>query len=234
MQIFYIAFDHASHDGSIYELILYMYINAIREMDKKRRISEKLALEVINELRKLCVGRYRENVDFVCEVVELLDRLASEDEHLYFVSHYGLNKEIYSCIADIGIDGIEKNQSLVIKRVSNLIGWRLYGAIKANEVDLAKQLLTRVFDLFELCKLNLPDDRQTIVFVGTLFVIIGAYCKENRKIQYLNKIVDFLKKCNSYDYISVSKMLRQRSGDNWDIIGKDPNTAMNEFIKLLK
>ena len=234
MSVFYLAFNQASHDDSIYELILYMYINTIREMDKNRTISEKLSLEVISELRYLCVGRYRENVDFVCEVVELLDRLASKDENLYFVSYYRMSKKIYSCISDVGVDGIEKNQPLVIKRVSNLIGWRLYEAIKNNEADLAKQLLGTAFTLFELCRLNLPNDQQTIVFVGTLFVIIGAYCKVNKKMLYLNNIVEFLKKQGRVDYIDISRRLRQNSGDDWDILGSDPNGAMNEFMKLLK
>ena len=123
---------------------------------------------------------------------------------------------------------------MVIKRVSNLIGWRLYEAIKNNEADLAKQLLGTAFTLFELCRLNLPNDQQTIVFVGTLFVIIGAYCKVNKKMLYLNNIVEFLKKQGRVDYIDISRRLRQNSGDDWDILGSDPNGAMNEFMKLLK
>ena len=75
---------------------------------------------------------------------------------------------------DIAKDSIEKNQDLVIKRVSNIIGWKIKELIKDGASKHAEMLLDYAIKMYNLCRANKIND-QTIVFVGTLFIILFLY-----------------------------------------------------------
>lgn len=99
----------------------------------------------------------------------------------------------------------------------------------AGNSSQAELLLDLSYSLFKLCFVNNIDD-QTKAFVGTLFIIIGAYCKANGKIPFEHKIIEKLKHVKCKKYLEASKQLREVNSSTWDIIGKDPEAAMNGFI----
>ena len=235
MRIFFQLFYQASLNDNQRQvsIILRIFKNTIAEMDSKRKVSNDLGEWIINTLGSLCIDRYRENVDFVCQIVEYLQGLASTKEsNFYFVNNNNNVDKIYKTVFDIGIDAVEKNQPLVIKRVSNVIGWALHKAISEGRQSLTQQLLKDAFTLYKLCLEN-QIDFQTIVFVGTLFVIIGAYCKLHRKLQLQRNIVAQLKKLNCLEYLDVSKQLRVANAGWNDILGNNPKQAMYDFFAEL-
>ena len=141
-----------------------------------------------------------------------------------------MKPKVYQAIFYIGVDAVEKNQVLVIQRVSNVIGWLLYYSIKDFNGTNSNLLIDYAIQLYSLCFAN-NIETQTIVFVGTLFVIICSYCKFARKFNYYSNIVNRLKLIkDSAKYIVISAQLRESMSDDWDILGKDPKKAMREFI----
>ena len=215
-------------------ILLKSFRETLSEMDAKRNVSHDLGEWIIDNLGFLCTNRYRENVDFVCQIVEYLDEVAStEKSNFYFVNNNkDLEGKIYKNVFNIGVDAIEKNQPLVIKRVSDIIGWTLLETICNGRNKLRLQLLPDALVLINLCIAN-EIDKQTIVFVGTLFVIIGAYCNFKRKSNIEDEIVRGLQKIDCIQYIEVSKQLRAVTG-RWEILGDNPLKEMNEFLKKLK
>ena len=240
LDVFFDSLHQASlkNDSQMQNLILDYLRSAIIKMDEVRNISKDLAAYIVHELEKICTGRFRDDVNFVCSIIEFLNQLASSDTHLYFVdSNNEVKESIFKSIYFVGVDAVEKDQGLVIKRVSNLIGWKIHESIEDGRSTFANLLIDYALDLYRLCYVNTIDDK-TKVFVGTLFVIIGAYCSTKTTCYaYRARIINGLKKNEKYrekykENILASKSLRESGWEVWDnILGKDPKKAMNDFIK---
>ena len=233
LNVFFKAFYIASlSDNQQANSIIFRYLKtSIRDMDNDRKISKDLGLTIIDNIVGSCQSRFRENIDIVCEMVEFLDDLLSIENNFYFINKNNeVRMKVFQAIFSIGIDAIEKNLPLVIQRVSNIIGWLIYHSIEDAKSDNAEALINYAIQLYSLCFEN-DIERHTIVFVGTLFVIIGAYCKYKSKFKYYNVILSKLKKVSKCkDYICVSKQLRVNTSDGWEILGDDPKKLMNDFI----
>lgn len=221
-----------SNNKAMQEVVLEYYKKAIQEMDKGKLVSHDLGLKIIESLRFLCESRYRQNEDFVCKIVEFINDLIDSENNYYFVNNSKeVRDAIFRTIYDIGIDAIEKNQELVIKRVSNILGWRIKEMLEKSNSDMVEKLIQYAASLFDLCKEN-RINYQTIVFVGTLFIIIGAFTTTDRKyFQYRNRIVQALRKdANNIGFLEVSRKLRETEIQTWrDVLGGDPKGAINRF-----
>ena len=224
-------FSSLSENQQSYSLTLRNLKYAIKIMDNNRSISKDLGYTIIGHVVTLCSSRFRKNIDVVCEMVEFLNQLLSAENNFYFINKYpDMKPKVYQAIFYIGVDAVEKNQVLVIQRVSNVIGWLLYYSIKDFNGTNSNLLIDYAIQLYSLCFAN-NIETQTIVFVGTLFVIICSYCKFARKFNYYSNIVNRLKLIkDSAKYIVISAQLRESMSDDWDILGKDPKKAMREFI----
>lgn len=214
------------------EIVIRYYRKAIFKMDDQRIISKGLGVNLIDNLRSLCEYRYRENVDFTCEIVELLNDLLDSQSNLYFINNNKDTREkVHDSLFNIAIDSIEKNQDLVIKRVSNIIGWRIKGEIECGRAECANKLLEDAIKMYNLCRANKISD-QTIVFIGTLFIIIGAYAgTEPKYYGYRNRIITSLRSDpKNKEYLEVSKQLRQCETLGWThLLGSNPNGEINKF-----
>lgn len=235
-QVYFKAFYQASLNANQRHvaILLKSFRETLSEMDAKRNVSHDLGDWIVDNLGFLCTDRYRENVDFVCQIVEYLDEVASTGKsNFYFVNNNkDLEGKIYKTVFKIGVDAIEKNQPLVIKRVSHIIGWTLLKAIRDGQNKLRQQLLPDALLLINLCIAN-EIDKQTIVFVGTLFVIIGAYYNVNKKPTIVKELIRELQKINCLQHIEVSKQLRAATG-GWEILGDNPQEAMDGFLNKLR
>lgn len=220
----------SAHHNNLKDISLRFYKKTLQAMDDKKNISKDLAIRLIHDLSYLCEFRYRENVDFNCEIIEFLDSLLG-DEHIYrFVDQIEVKTAIYSTLYNICIDAIEKNQDLVIKRISNFIGWRIKEAIEKGHTDIANELIDYAVNIFNLAKAN-KISQQTIVFVGTLFIIIGAYSNTKPKyISYRKRIINSLKKTEDKDYLLISKQLRCAETSVWkSLLGDNPKLNIDAF-----
>lgn len=222
----------SSNNLIMQEMVMRYYEYAIFEMDKLKIISKDLGAKIIDYLRVLCESRYRENLDFTCRIIELLDNFLNKDNNLHFINtHRDLRDRVFVSLFNIAIDSIEKNQDLVIKRVSNIIGWKIKEMIEGGNNDAAEVLIDYAIQIFNLCKAN-RINHQTIVFIGTLFIIIGAYTSTNAKLyKYRYKIIKELKfDSKNKEYLEVSKQLRQCETLGWkDLLGENPRIAINKF-----
>ena len=222
----------SANNTLLQEIVIRCYSSAIFEMDKLKNISKDLGIQIIDNLKSLCECRYRENVDFTCEIVELLDDLLDTQNNVYFINNNkDIREKVYDSLFYIAIDSIEKNQDLVIKRVSNIIGWRIKGVIENGNTEYADKLIDYAIQMYNLCRANKIND-QTIVFIGTLFIIIGAYAGTQTKYyRYRTKIIKALKPDpKNREYLEVSKQLRQYEILGWKcLLGADPIGEINKF-----
>lgn len=103
--------------------------------------------------------------------------------------------------------------------------------LEKSNSDMVEKLIQYAASLFDLCKEN-RINYQTIVFVGTLFIIIGAFTTTDRKyFQYRNSIVQALRKdANNIGFLEVSRKLRETEIQTWrDVLGGDPKGVINRF-----
>lgn len=222
----------SADNNNMKDVIFRYYRETLQEMDNRNIISKSLAISVINSLSNLCQLRFRENLDFPCEIVEFLDDLLGNEPTYRFVSsNRDVKYQIYQSLYDIAIDAIERNQELVIQRVSNVIGWKIKYAIENGHGETAEKLINYALSMFELARVN-KISHQTIVFVGTLFIIIGAYCQTNTKyFIYKNKIIKGLRKdAVNEQYLVISKQLRCCETGGWkNLLGDNPKAKIDEF-----
>ena len=214
------------------EIAFKYYKDTLREMDDNSNVSKDLANRLVHILKEMCELRFREDLDFSCEIVEFLDDLLGRSDAIYRFVHQGdtsttINRSLY----EIAVDAIERNQELVIQRVSNVIGWRIKEAIEKGHTTIANTLIGYAIDIFNLAQEN-NISQQTIVFVGTLFIIIGAFCKTNLNYLRYQKIIieAFKNKEVSLKYLAVSKLMRSAIADVWKtILGDNPKAMINGF-----
>lgn len=201
-------------------------------MDDNSNVSKDLANRLVHILKEMCELRFREDLDFSCEIVEFLDDLLGRSDAIYRFVHQGdTSTTVYRSLYEIAVDAIERNQELVIQRVSNVIGWRIKEAIEKGHTTIANTLIGYAIDIFNLAQEN-NISQQTIVFVGTLFIIIGAFCKTNLNYLRYQKIIieAFKNKEVSLKYLAVSKLMRSAIADVWKtILGDNPKAMIDGF-----
>ncbi len=225
----------SADNNNLKDVTFRYYKETLEEMDNENNISKDLANCLVGDLENLCKIRFRENLDFSCEIVEFLNDLLGSDPVYRFVSNTDVRKNIYQSLYNIGVDAIERNQDLVIQRVSNVLGWKIKRAIESGHGESANILIDYSLSLFNLAKANNICE-QTVVFVGTLFIIIGAYCQTNRNyFIYRNKIIKYLKQDpKNIEYLNVSRLLRSSETNGWkDTLGDNPKQRIDEFWRML-
>lgn len=218
-------------DYKMQYIVLESYKEVIVEMDSKKIISKSLMKKVIGDLSVTCESHYRQNVDFICEIIETINAFLDNETGLSLILEKEVRVEIYKNLFNIAVNSIEKGQELVIQQVSNAFGWRIKSLIENGYQEDANLLLDYAFQMYKLCILNKISE-QTIVFIGTLFVVIGAFASTKKTYyKYRNKIIDNLSDdLNNKNYLYVAKMLRESNVTGWtSLLGETPKVYFNEF-----
>lgn len=218
-------------DYKMQYIVLESYKEVIVEMDSKKIISKSLMKKVIDDLSITCESHYRQNVDFICEIIETINAFLDNKTGLSLILEKEVRVEIYKNLFDIAVNSIEKGQELVIQQVSNAFGWRIKSLIENGYQEDANLLLDYAFQMYKLCILNKISE-QTIVFIGTLFVVIGAFASTKKPYyKYRNKIIDNLSDdLHNKNYLYVAKMLRESNVTGWtSLLGETPKVYFNEF-----
>jgi hypothetical protein len=78
-------------------------------------------------------------------------------------------------------------------------------------------------------------DKSTQVFLGTLFIIVGAYATARNEKKYASALNEKIGKMKNNNILQLSKRLRYYEAKCWDShLGNDAKKYINDFFNGLK
>ncbi len=212
-------------------------MNTIIEFwDKENNISVNLAETIIMKLYELSKVALTDGQVNLC---------ISANKFLFFVEKelkFALNNtdiylKILQYMFQIAIDSIEVEEDKVLKNISNILGWLGKEIIDSGKYDTFIEIIDIVTEIINLyCDINIDDNEKeitnkTIIFFGTLFIILGAYCLSERKDKYLNVIMENgILRLNNKSFLKYSKKLRYFESERWnEVIKNEPKKNIDKF-----
>lgn len=218
----------------IFEIIMYYFRETIYKLDKEKLISKDLAAHIIKAIQTFAQVYTINNEKITSYLIRLLEDFLDRENNLNFVyTNTEVEKEIYEILYYIGIDAIEANKEALVRKISNLLGWKLKEKIEKKSY-LSNNIIDNVTTLYDLCFVNGLSE-QVIIFVGTLFIIIGAFCETNQNYHsYKKRIKDKISKPKYKDYLFKSKLIRECKANEWnELLKSNSNKYFNTFWSYL-
>ena len=155
------------------------------------------------------------------------------------IKSIGISKEyklqIINIIFDIGVSAIESKDDDLIRICSNSLGWHAKDLFDADSYESFKSCINSASNLYKLL-VELKYDESLIIFIGTLFVVLGAYLNTKDDKYANNFIISETSKLPEKDLLKYSKKLRQFGSSFWDQeLEMNSAKEMQKFIdKVLK
>lgn len=231
IEIFGEALGYSSQYKSdeMFHIIVSKLKDTLKMLNDKNRISESMVRCVLRMFNN--IGRSINRPDYIEELARLTHYLAKELNIFYKKSKLML--EYIEFLFDIGIHGIENEDLKLIRVASNFLGWTNYNAIKENNQNVFKDSLEKITSLYNHCALfNVSDN--TVVFVGTSFIVLGASCVSLNK-QFLNQIRVSISTLERKELLSKSKILRELQNKCWDdVIGENAVASIRAFYSQIE
>lgn len=221
------------NDKFLSSLIFY-FSDCIITLTKNGKIDSTLGrtlIEIISDLLISCIDEYEEAA---IKLLYLFDDLLGDDKKNTFIYGYnGIEKDVYRLINEAYVSAVEYKKDKIIRKISNFLGWKIKEKIQ-NDDPIAEVILLYNLNVYELGYINrLSDD--TLVFIGTLFIIIGALCETDKKY---NKYKTLLKNKigqNKYKQLLLRSMkMRDALSYTWDdILDSNASKYFNNFYNYL-
>ena len=230
-KLFFTCINNKSIDN--FYIVLDNYTDLLKNLDKENNISEQLGeriIEIYNNLGVWCITI--KQTEFCMSIIA---EIADMPEELNFVMR---KKELYSYLIDvlfqIGLDAVENNLDEIIRNVSNRLGWMAIYTIKNHRSEIFTEIINKATEMINVC-IDFKINDKTIVFVGTLFIIIGAYtCSQNLN-QYMNIVITNIKRVKQKDFLVKSKTIREYQSRVWNqYMGNNARMYIDKFYNNLK
>ena len=226
----YICIDTKSTEN--FHIVLDHLSKLLIKLDKEDKISEQFGNQIIEAFTtNLRQSMSLKHDDFS---ISLIKELSKIPEKLDF---FHKKKELYSCIVNelfqAGISAIENKMDNIIKNISNYLGWMAMYAIKIKNLDIFEEIINNAINLINL-SIEMEVDENTIVFLGTLFIVIGGHTYANQNNVYMNSLISSIKRLKRKNFLIKSKKLRQFEGSIWDeYMDNKASHYINKFYYLL-
>lgn len=134
------------------------------------------------------------------------------------------------------IDSLQSGNMETLKTCSNALGWYALSLSKIGVLECYKKTIDYAFLMIELAICQKCDDR-TILFLGTLVVVLGTYSNIHGLSEYETYLVEKVNRSEKtiQDIIAASKKFRYYEAAYWnDLLEGDARSGMDEFMKKLE
>lgn len=205
-------------------------LHLIEELDKNKTLSEDFAKTIFSDIETM--ASFSEYLNK--QIVDILKYLVNHEEDYKFFNRNEILKKFWYAFYKISIHSVEYKFYEQIKTVSNVFGWKIIKFLKNNKNDEAQSLITYSKRIFQV-SLDLCQDINVNVFLGTLFAIVGGFTMTNICYKkYRESLCNFESnyKKRAVNIISKSKELRLSLSGDWDeLIGGDSKKYIEEYVK---
>ena len=144
---------------------------------------------------------------------------------------------IINALFYIGVKAVEYRQEEIIKDVSNQLGWMAARALEDNNITIFIIIVKKATAYYNLtCDYNI--EKNIKVFIGTLFIILGALTLSRQKMNFLSVLIQNIKNdinIKNKIHLQNSKSIRVYTSSEWDEkLNNKASYYMEEFYKKIK
>lgn len=212
-------------------VILDEFTETIESLDKENKISKGIinyCIELFSEMFSRCVRERHNELIFSC-----MGRVIHLHKSLNIVNRSTeLQKSIIETLFQAGLDAIENHNEDIIRNVSNHLGWVGENAIKNSNSEILKFVLTKATTMYNI-SLDLEVNNKTVIFIGTLFIILGG-CISANKPAFLPLIRSHMNLLKDKSLLYKSRNLRLYESNNWnDIMNGNAKYHIEKFSKII-
>ncbi|MFW5795053.1 MAG: hypothetical protein ACOCV1_06175 [Bacillota bacterium] len=219
-------------DAENFHLILRKFQDLFFSLDKENKLSENLCLRFIEIYKKLNISSLEEKmVEFSISINHKLDeiredsKLVNKKDELY--------QQISEALFQIGMRGVEYGVDDIIRNSSNRLGWIGKDSIDNNRYSTLKNVLDKAVKLINLCN-DFKIKERTIIFNGTLFIILGGYSISVDDFQAVRLIKEAVEKIKCVSKLDNARLIRSYESDHWDdLMNGRASQCMSKFYKKL-
>lgn len=210
-------------------LILDELFELIEKMDKENKISEGLMNYCISMFSTLIVRCVKEKQNEL--VFSIIERIISLHKNLSIIlKKPKLQTVIIEALFQAGLDAVENHNEEVICNVSNHLGWVGKTAIENSNQERLTFILQKATVMFNI-SLDLDVNKKTIIFIGTLFIVLGGYINACKKT-YLPIILNEVRNLKDRSLLIKSKNLRLYESSKWNsLMGGNAKQNIEAFTK---
>ncbi len=219
-------------DTDNFHLILEEYQNLFFELDKEGKLSKKLFgyfISIYRELSKVAIEERL--IDFVISINRKLFDIGKDSNLISKKTE--LKKELNNTLFQIGVKGVENRIDDIIRNSSDKLGWLGKEAIENERHKILENILDKAVSLMNLSQ-DLKINEGTIIFNGTLFVVLGGYAHYRDNQGAISKLKAAVANINCSEKLYSSKLIRDYESEYWDdLMGGDASKSMDRFYNKL-
>lgn len=213
--------------------ICYSYFKEILEkLDNERNISSNL-LETIFNLYDRVGGHLLETNDYSLQSY-FLNHLSELPKNLRAIKNKDQKQRITEILFHFSIEMLETKNEKSLRICSNTLGWYAISLEEIGDFESYKITVDSAIHMYTLA-LEQMYETSTIAFLGTLFIILGAYATVHKSgFSYAEYIKEKVNKLEDSHHIKISKKLRYFESKYWDkTLNDDAKKAISDFYSKL-
>ncbi len=214
--------------------ICYSYFNElIEKLDNERNISSNL-LETIFNLYDRVGGHLLETNDYSLQSY-FLNHFSELSKNLRTIKNKNQKQRITEILFHFTIEMLETKNEKSLRICSNTLGWYAISLEEAGDFESYKITVDSAIHMYILA-LEQNYETSTIAFLGTLFIILGAYATVHKSgVSYANYVKEKVNKLENSHHIKISKKLRYFESKYWDkTLNDDAKKAISDFYSKLQ
>lgn len=214
--------------------ICYSYFkDLIEKLDNERNISSNL-LETIFDLYDRVGGHLLETNDYSMQSY-FLQSFSELPKNLRIIKNKAQKQKITEILFHFTIEMLESKNEKSLRICSNTIGWYAVSLEDGGDYESYKVTVDSAIHMYELA-LEQEYETSTIAFLGTLFIILGAYATVQKSgYSYAEYVKEKVNKLDDSHNIKISRKLRFFESKYWDkTLNNDAKKAISDFYSKLQ
>lgn len=214
--------------------ICYSYFyDLLEKLDNERLISSNL-LETIFSLYDRVGGHLLDTNDYSIQSY-FLNSFSELPKNLRVIKNKDQKQKITEILFHFSIEMLESKNEKSLKICSNTIGWYAVSLEDGGDFESYKITVDSAIHMYELA-LKQEYETSTIAFLGTLFIILGAYATVQKSgISYAEYVKEKVNKLKDSHHLKISRELRYFESKYWDkTLNNDAKNAISKFYEKLQ
>ena len=222
-----------NNTNSMFDIILSNFDDLIDEMEKKGLVSENL-LEKIFSIFDKVASNLMDTSDYALQSY-FLGYFSNLPEKIPSINKHKQEKQrITEVLFHLAVEMLESKNEKSLKICSNALGWYAVDLEKQGDIESYRVTIESATNMYNLaCEQDY--DIATKAFLGTLFIILGAYAYSHNEHQYVSILKNHVDKLSDKAPLKISKKLRYFEAKYWNSLFKnDAESAITNFYQKLK
>lgn len=214
--------------------ICYSYFKElIEKLDDERNISSNL-LETIFNLYDRVGGHLLETNDYSLQSY-FLNHFSELPKNLRIIKNKDQKQRITEILFHFCIEMLETKNEKSLRICSNTLGWYAISLEDTGDFESYKITVDSAIHMYTLA-LEQKYETSTIAFLGTLFIILGAYATVQKScLSYAEYVKEKVNKLEDSHHLTISKKLRYFESKYWDkILNNEAKKAISDFYGKLQ